>query len=75
VTTHSPHPLSTPASIRDLYPDLSEQEAAEAEARLDQYLSLVLRILERMEAEAKVGQLTYKAGTLPSNPHRRGALE
>jgi hypothetical protein len=37
--------------IRDLYPNLSEKELAAAEDNLDRYLTLVLRIFERMELE------------------------
>ena len=38
-------------NIRDLYPNLSEKELAAAEDNLDRYLTLVLRIFERMELE------------------------
>ena len=41
----------TAPSIRDLYPDFSEKELAEAEDNLDRYLALVLRIFERVELE------------------------
>lgn len=41
---------STP-TIRDLYPDFTEQELAEAEDTLARYLTLVLRIFERLELE------------------------
>jgi hypothetical protein len=54
-------------SLRDLYPDLSEKEFAEAEDNLDRYLALVLRIFERIEAESGplASQLTPGTGTLP----------
>ena len=37
-------------TIRDLYPDLNNEDLAAAEANLEQYLALVVRIFERMEA-------------------------
>ena len=57
---------STP-TIRDLYPNLSERELAEAEDNLERYLALVLRIFERMELETntQADQLTPVAGALP----------
>ena len=56
-------------TIRNLYPDFSEKEFAEAERNLDLYLALVLRILERVESETdpQAGQLTRSAGTVSSN--------
>ena len=56
-------------TIRNLYPDFSEKEFAEAERNLDLYLALVLRILERVESETnpQAGQLTRRAGTLGSS--------
>ena len=59
-----------PASIiRDLYPHLSEKELAEAEDNLERYLSIVLRIFERVESEMspQADQLTPTVGTLSSN--------
>jgi hypothetical protein len=58
-----PKPAPT---ISDLYPNLSEDELAEAEQNLDQYLSLVLRIFERMELE-KAGNLTHRQNALSYN--------
>ena len=40
-------------TIRDLYPHLTEEELKEAEANLERYLELVLRIFERIETEEK----------------------
>ena len=56
--------------VRDLYPDLTDKELAEAENNLERYLALVLRIFERLEAESspQVGQLTRGVGTLPCTP-------
>ena len=39
-------------AIHDLYPQLNEKELVHAEDNLDRYLALVLRIFERLEAEA-----------------------
>ena len=54
-------------TIRDLYPHFTEAELADAEDNLERYLTLVLRIFERVELEAstKANQLTPDAGTLP----------
>lgn len=57
-------------TIRALYPNLSEDELAEAEQNLDQYLSLVLRIFERMELE-KTNSLTRSEGTLSYGPTKQ----
>jgi len=53
-------------TIRDLYPDLTEAELAEAEDAHDRYLALVLRIFERLqlEAGAQSDQLTPDTGAL-----------
>lgn len=57
----------TTPTIRDLYPQFTDEELAEAEDNLDQYLTLVLRIFERLELETipPVEKLTPHAGTLP----------
>ena len=53
-------------TVRDLYPSLSEVELKQAEQNLDQYLTIVLRIFERADLEAKAqGALTPSDGTLP----------
>ena len=48
-------------SIKDLYPNLSEEELRTAEENLDQYLEVVLRIYERIlsdpEAYSKMERL------------------
>ncbi len=61
---------STNPAINDLYPNLSETELRAAEANLESYLVLVLRIFERMEVESfpQVGTLTASQGTLPCTP-------
>ena len=56
-------------TIRDLYPNLSDAELEEAEITWERYITLVLRIFERMEFEAQPqpDQLTADIGTLPFN--------
>ena len=44
-------------SIGDLYPNLTETELAEAEKKIEDYLKLVLRIYERLEAEGKISEV------------------
>jgi hypothetical protein len=53
-------------TIRDLYPNLTDEELAAAEHNLEQYLALVLRIFERTESEVnpQVTRLTAETGTL-----------
>lgn len=57
-------------TIRELYPNLSEKELAEAEENLDQYLLVILRIFERLERESEdtAENLTNPIGTLPYTP-------
>jgi hypothetical protein len=57
-------------TIRNLYPQLDEEELREAEQNLDRYLALVLRIFEPVESEnhPQVGQLTDGTRTLRSTP-------
>jgi hypothetical protein len=43
-------------TIRDLYPDLSDDELAEVEEALRKYAELVWSIIERLEREAKDAQ-------------------
>ena len=38
-------------TIRELYPDFTEDQLPEAAANLEQYLDLILRIYERIEAD------------------------
>ena len=61
--------LISPSAIRDLYPHFSEKDLVEAEGNLERYLSLVLRIFERIESETapRADQLTPTVGTLNSN--------
>lgn len=50
-------PMNKPvATISDLFPEFNEKQLIEAEEALDQYLMLVLRIYERLEAEGKLGE-------------------
>ena len=46
-----------PPSIRDLYPNLTEEELSEAEHSLDHYILLIARIAERLEQKGDKGQL------------------
>ncbi len=54
-------------TIRDLYPHFTDEQLAEAEDAHDRYLTIVLRIFERLESEGRiqVGQLTADAGAIP----------
>lgn len=52
-------------TIHDLYPHLTAEERAIAEDNLERYITLVLRIFERLEAEADPGLRNCRAA-LPS---------
>jgi len=51
-------------TIRDLYPNLTDQELEEAEDNLERYLILVLSIFERRELE-KAKRLTEDGDAIP----------
>jgi hypothetical protein len=42
-----------PITIRDLYPHMSEEDLAVAEANLKRYAAVIVRIYERLKAEGK----------------------
>jgi hypothetical protein len=44
-----------PIHIRDLYPDLTEEQLREAEANLSRFTTVLLKILERLRAEGDRG--------------------
>ena len=50
------------STLRDLYPDITDEELEEAEENLQGYLDVVLRIYERLQAEQP--PLTDSDGTL-----------
>lgn len=54
-------------TLRDLYPDLNDEQLAEVEDSLERYLALVMRIFNRLESETDsgVGQLTANDGGVP----------
>ena len=62
-------------TLHEMYPHLSEAELREAEENLAQYLSLVLRIYERIRTDSagyeQFRQLTATNGTLSSCIPRR----
>ena len=42
-----------PITIRDLYPRMTEEELAVAEANLKRYVAVLVRIYDRLQAEGK----------------------
>ena len=40
-----------PITLRDLYPDYSDEQLEEAEANLERYLAVMMRIAERLRSE------------------------
>lgn len=63
-------------SIKELYPELSEAELTKAEDNLEQYLALVLRILDRVVAETypQPERLISGTGTIRSSSPSRSAI-
>jgi hypothetical protein len=62
-----------PITIRDLYPEMNDEELAEAEANLRRYVAVIVRIHDRLKAEGKTwpdppADLTLSAGdfTIPN---------
>ena len=51
-------------TLRDLYPELSDQGLIEAEDCLDRYLSLVLRVFERTRLDPHPPPLAPNVGTV-----------
>lgn len=43
-------------TLRKLYPQLNEEQLQDAEANLERYLELALRIYERLQIEAEASQ-------------------
>lgn len=46
-------PHSRSITIADLYPDMNEQQLAEAEANLKRFVAVIVRIYDRLTAEGK----------------------
>lgn len=46
----------SPITIRELYPDMTEQELAEAEANLRRYVAVIVRIHDRLKVERMTWQ-------------------
>ena len=68
----------TAPTIRDLYPHFTEQQLAEAEDNLERYLTLVLRIYERIQADpasyAHFRALTEKIRAVSCKPSGSNTL-
>jgi hypothetical protein len=65
-------------TIRDLYPDFTDEQLAEAEDNLEQYLLLMLRIYERIhgdpESYARFRALTEKIHAVSLKTSRSAPL-
>jgi hypothetical protein len=46
------HDTQPPISVRDLYPEMSDEELAEAEANLERYLLVLMHIHDRLNNKA-----------------------
>jgi hypothetical protein len=44
-----------PITLADLYPHLSDEQLGEAEANLEQFLAVMMRISDRLKTEAASG--------------------
>ena len=64
-------------TISELFPRLAGADLEMAEDNLEQYLALVLRIFDRLEAESnpQVGRLTDATGTLPCTPSQEASSQ
>jgi hypothetical protein len=60
-------PDDLPVTIRDLYPDFTDQELEQAEANLRRYLAVLVRMAERLAAE---GRSINDLGDLTDSPTR-----
>jgi hypothetical protein len=60
-------------TIQQLYPNLTEEELAEAEKNLTAYLSIVARIFDRLQKER--GASADSIGTLSCTPPASGSSE
>lgn len=45
------------STIRDLYPNCTEEELAKAEENFERYLGLVLQIYERLESQGELSEI------------------
>jgi len=54
------------STVRELYPQLSDEKLAEVEDRLERYLAVALDIAERMDSDtnSRAGQLAAGTSTL-----------
>lgn len=48
-------------TIQDLYPDLSPEEQAEAEANIKAYIRVVWKIFQRLEREGRLDEVLKEA--------------
>jgi len=55
-------------TIRNLYPDLNEEELKEAEENMERYLELVLRIYERIRGDPEAYSAFKALTALKQNP-------
>ena len=72
--TATPEPQATPRAFRDLYPHLSDAELADAEDRFARYLTLAVRIFERLKDDPafpeQLKALTAEREALKMNAER-----
>jgi hypothetical protein len=57
-----------PITIRDVYPQMSDEELSIAEANLKRYVAVIVRIYDRLQAEGK-------SWPLPDAPRNLTTLE
>lgn len=46
-------PSQQPITIRDLYPEMNDQELATAEANLRRYVAIIVKVYDRLKSEGK----------------------
>ena len=63
-----------PTTVRNLFPNLNENELKQIQSALSEYLALILRICQRIEHEDRphTDLLTENDSTLPCTPSKTG---
>ena len=68
-------PQEKPITVRDLYPELNDEELAEAERTWNEYIAFVIRVYERRQGTQPVEDRTHPARTAVGAPSRSGIRE
>ena len=67
-----------PSTVEDLYPNLSAEQLGEADANLERFLAVMLRIAARLQAEGydlSTADLTITEESLKIHPERSNLIQ